>query len=273
VRRPAKVTLLAAGLALLLASGVSAQFGQNKIAYDHFDWKIAKTTHFEVHHYTTEPELLAKVSSMAESAYARIRSGSTSRFRNGSRSSSTRPTPTSSRRTSTRASSRKGSGAFAEPARNRMVLPADLPDDELQKLIAPRAHPHLRVRDPLSGGAAEGADEPSAALADGRARQLHRRRRERPGPDDPARRGALRLVPPIASSQIGGYFAYRFGHAAFSFIEETWGVDGVRDFVFEFRSALGNNVEKALKRAFDVTPEEFDVGSGGGSRRGTSLTG
>ena len=67
------------------------------------------------------------------------------------------------------------------------------------------------------------------------------------------------LVPPIASSQIGGYFAYRFGHAAFSFIEETWGADGVRDFIFEFRSALGSSVEKALKRAFDISVEEFDA--------------
>jgi hypothetical protein len=30
----------------------------------------------------------------------------------------------------------EGVGAFAEPARNRMVLPIDLPDDKLQNLIA-----------------------------------------------------------------------------------------------------------------------------------------
>ena len=52
-------------------------------------------------------------------------------------------------------------------------------------------------------------------------------------------------VPEIAQSGAStGFFAYRFGHAVFDFIEAEWGKDGVRDFVFEYRGQLGPNVER-----------------------------
>jgi len=43
--------------------------GQNKIVYDHFDWSIYQSTHFDVYHYSREKGTLQKVVSMAESAY------------------------------------------------------------------------------------------------------------------------------------------------------------------------------------------------------------
>ncbi|HEX9493021.1 MAG TPA: hypothetical protein VGA33_07150, partial [Thermoanaerobaculia bacterium] len=66
-------------------------------------------------------------------------------------------------------------------------------------------------------------------------------------------------VPPITHAQGGGYFAYRFGHAVFAYIQQKYGWDGLRDFVYEYRNTLGSSVDKALKRAFDVTPDEFDT--------------
>jgi WD40 repeat protein len=65
-------------------------------------------------------------------------------------------------------------------------------------------------------------------------------------------------VPRISHAQGGGYFAYRFGHAVFAYIQQKYGWDGLRDFVYEYRNTLGSSVDKALKRAFDVTPDEFD---------------
>src|SRR5438874_3859293 len=56
-----------------------------------------------------------------------------------------------------------------------------------------------------------------------------------------------------------GYFAYRFGHAVFKYIQEKYGWEGLRDFVYEYRNTLGNSVDMALKRALDVTPEEFNT--------------
>lgn len=56
-----------------------------------------------------------------------------------------------------------------------------------------------------------------------------------------------------------GFFAYRFGHAVFDFIEAEWGKDSVRDFIFEFRNQIGGNTEKVIKRAFNLSAEDFDV--------------
>src|SRR2546430_2451407 len=67
-------------------------------------------------------------------------------------------------------------------------------------------------------------------------------------------------VPQIAQTgNVGGFFAYRFGHSVFDFIEAEWGKDAVRDFIFEFRNQIGGNVEKVIKRALNVSAEDFDV--------------
>ncbi|HSN67964.1 MAG TPA: hypothetical protein VLV48_01880, partial [Thermoanaerobaculia bacterium] len=44
-------------------------FGKNKIAYDKFEWKIYRSTHFDVYFYKEEEKALQKVVSFAESAY------------------------------------------------------------------------------------------------------------------------------------------------------------------------------------------------------------
>src|SRR5260370_35601776 len=64
---------------------------------------------------------------------------------------------------------------------------------------------------------------------------------------------------PAITRNPQGYFAYRFGHAVFHYIQQKYGWEGLRDFIYEYRNTLGNSVDKALKRAFDVTPEEVDT--------------
>ena len=56
-----------------------------------------------------------------------------------------------------------------------------------------------------------------------------------------------------------GFLAYRYGHKVFEFIEEEYGEDGVRDFVFAFRGAGGGNPVQVLKKAFNVDVEQFDA--------------
>jgi len=234
-------------------------FGKNKISYDQFDWKIYPTTHFELHYYTTEQASLRRVASFAESAYERLSLklnfqidkkiplifySTHSDFEQTNVDVSFIP---------------EGVGAFAEPARNRMVLPVDLPDARLQELIAHELT-HIFEYEILFQGELRKAilSSPPLWFMEGLASYLAQ-------DEDDRARMVLRdavvsdLIPRITESGVGGYFAYRYGHAAFDYIESEYGVDGVRDFIFEFRSALGNSVEKALKRAFEVTPEDFDI--------------
>lgn len=49
-------------------------FGRNKIQYDDFDWKILKTTHFDVYFYPEMRELAEIGASIAEEAYSRLES-------------------------------------------------------------------------------------------------------------------------------------------------------------------------------------------------------
>ena len=66
-------------------------------------------------------------------------------------------------------------------------------------------------------------------------------------------------IPPITRVNINGYAAYRFGHAFFDFVEAEWGKDAVRELVFEFRSFLGKDIAAALKRAFEIEPDDFNL--------------
>ena len=76
MRIPTRLSVLALAIGgLLLMPAVSeaqfyAFFGKNpKIQYKSFDWNIYHSTHFDVYHYTTNPDELQRVVSFAESAY------------------------------------------------------------------------------------------------------------------------------------------------------------------------------------------------------------
>jgi Tol biopolymer transport system component len=66
-------------------------------------------------------------------------------------------------------------------------------------------------------------------------------------------------IPSVTRSDFGGFFAYRFGHAVFDFIEERWGKEGFLDFLYEVRNTIGSRVDRAVKRAFKMEPEDFDI--------------
>ncbi len=62
--------LLAAALA---AAPANAQyFGQNKVQYKNFQWKVLKTEHFDVHYYSGEEEAVQDAAVMAERGYRRL---------------------------------------------------------------------------------------------------------------------------------------------------------------------------------------------------------
>ncbi len=242
----------------VLLSPVSAfAFGKNKIVYDDFKWQIYQSTHFEVYFYEGERASLQKVVNYAESGYDEL-----------------------SRKFNFQISKRiplifyathsafeqtnvilnfipEGVGAFAEPVRNRMVLPIDLPDEKIYELIK-HEMTHIFEYEILFRGRYDRAmrSRPPTWLMEGLASYMAE-------DEDTHDRMVLRdavvndIIPSVRSG-FGGFFAYRFGHAVFSFMESEWGEEGVRDFVFEYRNALGPTIDRALKRAFNVTPDEFD---------------
>ena len=245
-------------LVVLSAALPAFPFGQNKIVYDRFHWNIYHATHFDVYFYDEEKPALQKVVDTAESAYDTL-----SRELNYQ---ITKKIPliyyhTHSAFEQTNVDLNfipEGVGAFAEPTRNRMVIPIDTSDEKLLQLVQHELTHVFQYELLFQGklGKTVTANPPTWFM-EGMASFF--------GNDEDSKdRMVLRdavvndEVPPITRAQGGGYFAYRFGHAVFAYIQQKYGWDGLRDFIYEYRNTLGSSVDKALKRAFDVTPDEFD---------------
>ena len=255
-----KKIAIALVFALCAATPTLAQFGKNKIVYDNFDWKVYRSTHFTIYFYESEKGALPKVASYAESAYDDI-----SRALNFQIPKSINlivyATHADFEQTNTILNFLpEGIGAFALPSRNRMVLPIDLPDEKLAQLIAHELT-HVFQFEILFGGNYIRAASTNAPqwFMEGMASYFGN---DEDNKDRMVLRDAVLAdqVPEIAETGgVQGFFAYRFGHSVFDFIEAEWGKDAVRDFVFEFRNQIGGNVEKVIKRAFNLSAEDFDV--------------
>jgi len=232
-------------------------FGKNKIVYDRFHFSIYHATHFDVYFYDEEKESLQKVVNLAESAYDDL-----SRKFNFQISKKIPlifyATHSAFEQSNVElAFIPEGVGAFAEPVRNRMVLPIDSPDEKLLQLITHELT-HIFEYEILFQGRVDRQlrVSPPTWFMEGLASFMG-------NDEDTNDRMVLRdavvndQIPSI-SRGLNGYFAYRFGHAVFRYIQEKYGWDGLRDFVLEYRNTLGSAIEKPLKRALDVTPEEFD---------------
>lgn len=265
VHRPGRLLRFLITLLVVLppsAARVAAQslypsFGKNKIQYREFDWRIYHSPHFDVYHYTTDPAQLEKIVSFAESAYDRLSRGFDFQIQ--------KPTPLVFYETHSAFEQNniivnfipEGVGAFASPVRNRMVLPVDLPDGELFALIQHELTHIFQYEILFQGQLSRGLGVPQWVM-EGMASYMAK---DEGTSDRMFLRDAVvnDRVPSIVQRGVTGFFAYRFGHAAFDFMEHRWGKEGFRDFVYEFRNTLGGRVEKAVERAFRISAEDFDA--------------
>ena len=255
--------------ALVLAGGAIASapagaqytevFGKNKVRYGKFDWRVYHAPHFDVYYYPEEEHLLEKVISLAESAYDDLSQELDFQIQ--------QPTPLLLYKTHTDFLQNniivnfipEGVGAFATPNLFRMVMPIDLPDPELYALIRHELTHIFQYHILFSGSLGKSLTAaPPLWFMEGMASYY--------GEDETASDRMFLvdavvndLLPPITEANFGGFFAYRYGHAAFDFIEDRWGKDGLRDFLYEFRNTLGARVGRAVERAFRIDPEDFDA--------------
>ena len=249
---------LAALLALCLVPSAGAQFGKNKIQYRDFDWKLYASPHFTFYYYEAEANQLEKVASLAESAYDRL----TREFDHQVQD----PIPLIFYATHSAFEQNniilnfipEGVGAFASPVRNRMVLPIDLPDGELFALITHELT-HIFQYDILYRGKVSGRVGGAPQwFMEGMASYMAK---DESTSDKMYLRDAVvnDSIPSILERGTSGFLAYRFGHAAFDYIEERWGKEGFRDFLFEFRNTFGGRADRAVERSFRIDPEDFDL--------------
>ena len=130
-------SILPAVLILLggLVAPVAAQFGQNKVSYAKFKWQIYEAPHFDVYYYPETEPFLEDIVSYAESTYLSISRALDHELKFRVPLITYKTHGEFQQTNITMAELPDGVGAFAEPVQYRMVLPIDLPPDELYALI------------------------------------------------------------------------------------------------------------------------------------------
>ncbi len=233
-------------------------FGKNKISASGQVWKVYRSPHFDVNYNFEDEAMLREVVSEAESAYLDIGRrldhevsqripmilyGTHAQFRRTNIQFRELP---------------EGVAAFAEPFQFRLVLPVDSPPEERYKLIR-HEMTHIyqfdilyaqSVRRTLQGRAPFWFMEGMASyVADDESTMDHMFIRDAV---------VNNRVPSVR--QLGpSFMTYRFGHAIFDFIEDTWGDEGLQNLIFEMRkSLLAQNLDKAFRDAFGTDLDTFE---------------
>jgi len=251
--------LAAAFAARPAAAQYGPAFGQNKIAYDNFRWKVYKAPHFDIYYYPESEPFLNEVVSYAESAYVRLSQDLDHELRFRIPMVIYKTHGEFEETNITLEEVPEEVGAFAEPIQNRMVLPIDQPPDKLYKLISHELTHIFQYSLFFEGyiGRALRARIPTW-LVEGMASYFGQ-------DEDSLDRMFIRdavvnnSIPPIQYLDNLSYLNYRYGHAVFDFIEKDYGKEGVRNFVYEYRKVLlTGNVEKAVKEAFGTDINAFN---------------
>ncbi len=255
--------LLVAGLALLgLPVAADAQtpyvpyFGKNRVRYDRFDWHIYKTDHFDIYYYPELEPHLERAASYAESAYQRISADL--------KHDLAARVPLILFKTQSEFQTNNIAGelpegvlAFAEPERRRMVMPIDEPPDQLYRLIT---HELTHVfefdiipRGLIGGGIPLWVDEGLSNYMAGYWNPVDLMQVR-----DAALTDNVPRMSRFESEPLSGRLPYSMGHAAFEFIEERWGKEGLRQFLFSLRKNVLGSGETAYEEALKVEAEDFD---------------
>jgi Tol biopolymer transport system component len=256
---------LALGLVLTGSAPAGAQtpfipyYGKNEIRYDRFKWHIYTTDHFEIYYYPEIERHLERVAAYAESAYQHVSSELKHDlavrvplviFKTQSEFQQQNVIP---------GAVSEGTAAFAEPQRDRMLLPLDFPPDKLYGLIVHElTHifefdiiPRTLVRRGHPLWVDEGLSDYMRGTWDPLDLMLVR---------DVA---VADIVPKMSKFEDYGGFSnpritYSLGHAVFEFIENKWGKEGIRQFLFSLRKSVIGGGENAFQEALNVSADEFD---------------
>jgi Tol biopolymer transport system component len=257
--RLASRLVVAAALAALLLPSEARAFGKNKIVYQDFKWSIYQAPHFDVYYYPEEAGQLEQVVSFAESQYTRLSQILDHEIKFRINLIVYRTHAEFEQTNISLGFIPQYVAAFSEPLADRMVVPLDLPPDELYALFGHELT-HVFQFSLLYQESVSRAFRSNAPgwVMEGMASYMAQ---DESSLDLMIIRDAViyGLIPPIHRVQVTNFLTYRFGHAAFAFIEEKYGQEGLRTFIAEFRkSLLTNNIEKPIQDAFGIDGDEFD---------------
>jgi Tol biopolymer transport system component len=256
-----KESILVLIMILLLSAPISAQmFGKNKVNYAKLNWRVYQAPHFDIYYYPEEEAFLDDMVGWSENAYhylsTRLNYELTDRaslifFKTHGEFEQQHVVPIFLP---------EGVGGFAEPMANRVVIPLDDPPEEMFKLVVHelthifqfdvfyqnnfmnrmRANPPLWLLEGMAEHMADNLDSMDEMIV----RDLV----------------ANDLIPPFEHlSPTNPIASYIVGQLFWDFINERFGEDKVRSFVWELRrSGTGfRGIKKAVKETFNLSMDDF----------------
>ncbi len=250
---------IAAVLALCGAAPLAAQyFGQNKVQYRTFDFRIIQTEHFDVYYYPAERVAALDAARMAERWYARLSRILHHQFQ-GRKPIILYASQSDFQQTNIIDATGEGLGGVTEFFKHRMVLPFTGSYAELEHVIG-HEMVHQFQYDVFSRGRIGAGVQtlinvnPSLWFMEGMAEYLS------VGPIDPhtsmwLRDAALEgHLPTTRQLTYDEVFPYYFGHAIWAYIGEKWGDEVIGEIL---QALTTSGVEGAVKRALGISLDDL----------------
>ncbi|HYK82183.1 MAG TPA: BamA/TamA family outer membrane protein [Gemmatimonadales bacterium] len=251
---------LAVTLALCGVAPLAAQyFGQNKVQYQAFDFRIIQTEHFEVYYYPAERAGALDAARMAERWYARLSRILHHQFQ-GRKPIILYASQSDFQQTNVVDASGEGLGGVTEFFKHRMVLPFTGDYAELEHVIG-HEMVHQFQYDVFSRGRIGAGVQtlvnvnPPGWFMEGMAEYLSI------GPIDPhtamwlrdaALEGHLPTIQQLTVDER--IFPYRFGHALWAYVGEKWGDEVIGEIL---QSSISTGIEGAFKRALGISLDDL----------------
>src|SRR5256885_901367 len=248
--------------ALLVAapqSGAAQYFGQNKVQYRTFDFRIIETEHFDVYYYPAERAGALDAARIAERSYARLSRILNHQFQ-GRKPIILYASSSEFQETNVTELGGEGTGGVTEFFKHRMVLPFTGAYSDLEEVIQ-HEMTHQFQFDVFSRGRIGGGVQtlmtvnPPGWFMEGMAAYLSRQ------PIDPetamwlrdaALEGHLPTIDQLTYDPR--IFPYRFGQALWAFIGEKWGDEVIGEIL---QASASSGVEGAFHRALGLSLDEL----------------
>ncbi|MDZ7821235.1 MAG: hypothetical protein U5N26_05150 [Candidatus Marinimicrobia bacterium] len=245
--------------AILIAGPALAQFGQNKVQYNVFDWNFIQSQHFNIYYNGDNKTISGFCAEKAEEAYASISTlldwdlkkryaiivyDSHNDFQQTNTVNQYMP---------------EGVGGFTELFKNRVVIPFEGSYRDFRHVIHHELI-HAFMNDLYYGGSiqslisgavrlniplwlAEGSAEYESSRWDTEADMFMR---------DFTYHSQFESYPLDA---LTGYYAYKGGQSVFKFIREVYGYQKLTEFYTKLK--IYHSVDKAIQYTFNMSKKEF----------------
>src|SRR3954451_4182916 len=248
------------GLALLIfpATAQAQYFGRNKVQYEHFDFKVLQTDHFDVYFYPNEREAADIASRMAERWYIRLSTVLRHQLR-GRQPLILYATAPQFRQTNIVDNLGEGTGGVTEALRRRIVLPIGGTLADLNHVIGHElTHAFQYDMTGRSGPEGRGAVPAAASLPlwfiEGMAEYMSL------GAVAPETamwmRGGLEdTLPSFRQLEDPRFFPYRYGHALLAYVAGRWGDPIMGDLLRA--SIRTRDIGQAIRGVLAITPDQL----------------